>query len=236
MTETTFRILAGTLENYFNFSERLKIFQINARGGKPACLFCLCGVKYPRYPWHPCPLFLWRCIHQNRPLLLASPATGLPPGTSSLSGWRLTSLPAPIMNLLEPLPTEPLGWALKNVNQIPSSKLQTASPVSRLKICSCRMRKTSGRAVGFLPKDDRRTHLLVVGLICFYALNMETETKELLFFKCYTFMVIWVLTDAWEILYASGVPVLCRQRAWEISSVARTCHFTLFMMYFNNIP
>lgn len=146
-------------------------------------------VKYPRFPWHPVPhpprpLFPgWR-INQNRPLPLTSPATGLSPGTSSLSGWCLTSLPAPIMNLLEPLPTKPLGWALKNVNQSPSAKLQTASPLSRLMICSCCMqKKTSGRAVGFLPKDDQRTHLLVVGLICFHALIMETETKKLLFFS-----------------------------------------------------
>lgn len=146
MTETAFRIPAGTWENYFTFSERLKIFHINARGGKPVCLLRLCSVKYPRFPWHPVPhpprpLFPgWR-INQNLPLPLTSPTTGLSPGTSSLSGWRLTSLPAPIMNLLEPLPTEPLGWALKNVNQSPSAKLQTTSPLSRLMICSCRMQK-----------------------------------------------------------------------------------------------
>lgn len=143
MAEARFRLLGwgggASLENYLNFSECLKNFQIKLAEKTNVSLMPVpCSV-----PWFPLTSsaspVLPTCTDQIWPFL-SSPSPILPPMPSSLTGWPLTGLPARVIDLLDPLPTELPGHALCSRNHITSAKLPATSPLCQLMICNCHMR------------------------------------------------------------------------------------------------
>lgn len=156
MTETTYRIQVGSLENHFNSSNCLKIFQINARGRKP-CASNACAVFHALFPCH---AGHHNSAHSSYYVLtnLTSPSTSPLPG--AIVSHSMTANGSPSSCPSRSSPDEPSRASFEEHKSHSICKIANISFKSTDDLQLSHViftQQASRRAVGFLGNDDPKT-------------------------------------------------------------------------------